>query len=63
MKRAKSGRPALAKSRVNLALGKNLVEASKDHAERAEMTLSELVGYLLRQELSSPTVVLHKSQN
>ena len=53
-----TGRPAMTKSRVNLALGEKLVVAAKAHAERAEMTLSELVAYLLRREISDPTVVL-----
>jgi hypothetical protein len=60
MKRSESGRPGLSKTRVNLALGEKLVAASKAHAEKAEMTLSELVAYLLRREISDPTVVLEK---
>jgi len=58
MKRSSSGRPPLTKTRVNLALGEKLVAASKAHADRAEMTLSELVAYLLRREISEPTAVL-----
>jgi hypothetical protein len=58
MERRRPGRPSLSKTRVNLALGSKLVEAAKAHADRAEMTLSELVAYLLRREISDPTVVL-----
>jgi len=58
MKRSSSGRPPLSKTRVNLALGEKLVVAAKAHADRAEMTLSELVAYLLRREISDPTAVL-----
>ena len=54
MKRS-TGRPALAKVKINLALGPQLAAASKLHAEEAEMSLSELVAYLLRRELSQPT--------
>jgi hypothetical protein len=54
MKRS-TGRPQLAKVKVNLALGPQLAAASKLHAEEAEMSLSELVAYLLRRELSQPT--------
>lgn len=50
-----TGRPQLAKVKVNLALGPQLAAASKLHAEEAEMSLSELVAYLLRRELSQPT--------
>lgn len=53
-----TGRPAMTKSRVNLALGEKLVVAAKAHADQAEMTLSELVGYLLRRELADPSVLL-----
>ena len=61
MKRSSSGRPPLSKTRVNLALGEKLVVAAKAHADRAEMTLSELVAYLLRREISEPTTVLEST--
>ncbi len=48
----------MSKKRVSLALGEKLTAASKAHADKAEMTLSELVAYLLRREISDPTVVL-----
>ncbi|MEI6323631.1 MAG: DUF6364 family protein [bacterium] len=54
MERPRSGRPQLSKTRVNLALGEKLVVAAKAHADRAEMTLSELVAYLLRRASPSP---------
>lgn len=56
-----SGRPSLPKTRLNLALGKQLAEAAKAHAAQAEMNLSELVAYLLRREIAEPTVVLQKT--
>jgi hypothetical protein len=61
MERRRSGRPQLSKTRVNLALGEKLVVAAKAHADRAEMTLSELVAYLLRREISEPTTVLEST--
>ena len=61
MERRRSGRPQLTKTRVNLALGEKLVVAAKAHADRAEMTLSELVAYLLRREISEPTTVLEST--
>jgi hypothetical protein len=51
----RTGRPPLSKVKVNLALGPQLATASKLHAEEAEMSLSELVAYLLRRELAQPT--------
>jgi len=58
MKRENAGRPQMSKTKVNLALGEKLTAASKAHADKAEMTLSELVAYLLRRELAEPSVVL-----
>ena len=58
MKRGATGRPQMSKTKVNLALGEKLTAASKAHANQAEMTLSELVSYLLRRELAEPSVVL-----
>ena len=48
----------MSKTKVNLALGEKLTAARKAHANQAEMTLSELVSYLLRRELAEPSVVL-----
>ena len=62
MKREKAGRPPMTKTKVNLALGEKLTAASKAHADKAEMTLSELVAYLLRRELAEPSVVLHSDK-
>ena len=61
MERRRAGRPSLSKTRVNLALGDKLVAAAKSHADRAEMTLSELVAYLLRREIAEPTAVLERT--
>jgi hypothetical protein len=52
----------MTKTKVNLALGEKLTAASKAHADKAEMTLSELVAYLLRRELAEPSVVLHSDK-
>ena len=43
MKHGTKGRPPMSKKRVSLALGEKLTAASKAHADKAEMTLSELV--------------------
>ena len=44
------------KSRINVTIGPGLHDASRRYAEDREMSLSELLAYLLRRELSSPSI-------
>lgn len=44
------------KSRINVTIGPGLHDASRRYAEDREMSFSELIAYLLRRELSSPSI-------
>lgn len=60
----KRGRPQVPKVRLNLTIGGHLASAAREHANMAEMNISELVSFLLRKELADPSVgLVKKSQS